>query len=223
MDNLIKTAVSQLGQKEIAGSQGHNPAIVQYAKEAGFSWVNDDETPWCSIFVNWVAKKCGLNGTDKANARSWLLVGDKVDANPEPGDIVIFWRENPNSWKGHVGFFFGYSIDTTRIYCLGGNQGNQVSISAYPLSSLLGFRRLTSTKMFKLPEINLEKNDTGDAVKDLQDALKVAGFEVGTSDGFFGPRTERAVMSLQSMSGFLEIDGIYGEQTRIYLQSILTS
>ncbi len=223
MDKLIKIAVSQLGEKEIAGSQEHNPTIVQYAKDAGFDWINDDETPWCSIFVNWVAKQCDYIGTNKANARSWLLVGEKVDGNPEPGDIVIFWRESPNSWKGHVGFFFGYSFDTSRIYCLGGNQGNQVSVSAYPSHTLLGFRRLSPSKLLQLPHPDLQKNDTGEVVKQLQSGLKLAGFEVGTSDGFFGPKTEKAMMSLQAMSGFLKVDGIYGEKTKNYLQSILTS
>jgi hypothetical protein len=37
-------------------------------------------------------------------------VGTKV-AYPEPGDIVVFWRESPQSWKGHVGIFTGISFD----------------------------------------------------------------------------------------------------------------
>jgi len=44
MDNLIKIAAAELGEKEISGS-GNNPTIVNYGKESGFPWVNDDETP----------------------------------------------------------------------------------------------------------------------------------------------------------------------------------
>ncbi|MTI22657.1 TIGR02594 family protein [Fulvivirga sp. RKSG066] len=221
MDSIISTAVAELGQKEISGPDAHNQTIVNYAHESGFNWVNDDETPWCSIFVNWVAKKSNLKGTNKANARSWLLIGQNTDTNPEPGDVVIFWRESIHSWKGHVGFFFGYSKSGDRVYCLGGNQGNQVSISAYPTDTVLGFRRLQPSTIVSLPEPDLQKGDTGDQVKALQDALKMAGFNCGTSDGDFGNKTFSALKELQSASGFLKIDGVYGAKTKDYLFNIL--
>lgn len=220
MDNLIKTAIAELGEKEISGS-AHNQNIIDYAQEAGFEWVNDDETPWCSIFVNWVAQKNHLSSSKKANARSWLLIGKKVDDAPEPGDVVIFWRESPQSWKGHVGFFFGFSKDGSRVYCLGGNQGNQVSISAYPSETVLGFRRLAAANLMNLPEPSLQKGDKGNNVKALQDALKIVGFNCGTSDGDYGPKTENTVKALQSTSGFLTIDGVYGPKTKDYLLSLL--
>lgn len=220
MDNLLKVAINELGQKEISGPE-HNQTILNYAREAGFTWINDDETPWCSIFINWVAKKAGLNSSNKLNARSWLLVGGNVDNAPEPGDIVIFWRESPESWKGHVGIFFGFSIDGTRVYCLGGNQGNQVSVTAYPKANVLGFRRLSVSEMITLPDVVLQKGDTGKYVKLLQDALKAAGIECGTSDGIFGPTTEKAVKKLQAMKTNLKIDGVYGPATRNFLMEVL--
>lgn len=222
MDTLIKKAISQLGEKEIEGADLHNPTIIQYAKEAGFKWINDDETPWCSIFANWVAKSCLLKGSNKANARSWLLIGKNVDAEPEPGDVVIFWRGNIHSWQGHVGFFFGFSKDTSRVYCLGGNQGNQVSISAYPTNTVLGFRRLIASTIIKLPDPILKRDNKGDKVKLLQTTLNSAGFNCGTSDGDFGPKTKAAVSLVQSTSGHLQITGIYDQQTQEYLLSILT-
>ncbi len=220
MDKLLKIAVAELGQKEIRGPED-NPTIVNYAKEAGFKWVNDDETPWCSIFVNWVAKKAGLKASGKANARSWLLEGINVDNAPEPGDVVIFWRGSPDSWQGHVGFFFGFSIDGDRVYCLGGNQGNQVSVSAYSIDNVLGFRRLAASDMTKLPKAVLKRGDKGNAVKDLQDALKAAGIDCGTSDGDFGPLTEDAVALLQSMKTGLKVDGVYTKATRDFLFEVL--
>lgn len=221
MDQIFKIAVAELGQKEITGPED-NPSIVNYAKESGFEWVDDDETPWCSIFVNWVAKKAGVVRSKAANARSWLLVGKNIDTAPEPGDIVIFWRESLYSPKGHVGIFFGFSINGDKVYCLGGNQGNQVSVSAYSKDNVLGFRRLTSSSdIINLPDIILRKGDKGDNVKALQDSLKAVGINCGTSDGDFGNKTENVVIQLQTMKTGLTIDGVFNEDTRNFLFEIL--
>jgi len=222
MDSLMKIAMTQLGQKEIEGPED-NDTIVGYAKESGFDWVNDDETAWCSIFVNWVAMKAGLKRSELANARSWLNVGLNVDDSPEPGDVVIFWRGSEDGWQGHVGFYFGFSQDGTRVYCLGGNQGNQVSLSAYPIGKVLGYRRLAEAGMLSLPDPVLQKGDKGDEVKALQDALKAAGFNCGTSDGDYGDKTEIAVKLLQSGKAGLPNSGIYNEKTRDTLFDMLNA
>ena len=134
----IEKAISQYGIKEIVGKE-HNPEVLKYFKDIGHSWVKNDETAWCSAFANWVCQETGKNHSGKLNARSWLNIGVKTDA-PELGDIVVLWRSSPQSWKGHVGFF----IRETKswIYILGGNQNNQVKISAYPKSRLLEYRKL---------------------------------------------------------------------------------
>ena len=119
MNHLLKIAFTEIGQQEVSGVN-HNQRILDYASESGISGISTDEVPWCSTFVNWVAYKAGLSRTNKANARSWLLVGQNVNDAPEPGDIVVFWRESPESWKGHVGLFVGYSQNLSRVYCLGG-------------------------------------------------------------------------------------------------------
>lgn len=135
---MLKTALSQYGQKEVEGDS-NNPTIVNYAKECGFSWVNDDETAWCSIFINWVAHKANYERTHKANARSWLNIGTEVES-PSMGDIVVFKRGN-STWKGHVALFVNF--DGEFINVLGGNQANQVKISKYRKIDLLGYRRLS--------------------------------------------------------------------------------
>lgn len=219
MDKLFITAVNELGQKEIEGPE-ENPVIVNYARESDFGWENEEKTPWCSIFLNWCAAKAGLQRSGKANARSWLLVGDKVEY-PEPGDIVVLWRDSVESWKGHVGILFGFSMDSKRVYILGGNQGNQVSISGYSTEQVLGYRSLRPESPAGLPNKTLKIGDTGDAVKVLQDALKAAGFECGTTDGHFGIKTERAVKALQSTKTYLSIDGVFGALSHAHLNEIL--
>lgn len=129
--------------REIPGKK-HNNLIAGWTNRI-LSWAKDDEVPWCSSFINAMAEDAGLERSGKANARSWLSVGTPVKT-PVISDVVIFWRSSPNSWKGHVGVFMGYRYDGKYIAVLGGNQSNEVNISLYPVSRLLGFRRLSKVK-----------------------------------------------------------------------------
>jgi peptidoglycan hydrolase-like protein with peptidoglycan-binding domain len=58
----------------------------------------------------------------------------------------------------------------------------------------------------------LKKGSTGVAVKQLQQALKDLGYDVGAVDGQFGTKTEQAVKAFQSDRG-LTVDGIVGDIT----------
>ena len=217
MEQLLKIAFGELGVEEIVGDK-HNPEVLKYAKETGIAGVTTDEIAWCSTFVNWVAMKAGLKYTGKANARSWLNAGTKVTV-PEPGDIVVFWRESPQSWKGHVGIFLGVSTDKKRVYCIGGNQGNRVSVSAYRIENVLSYRRLTNSKQLIIPDPILKRGNSGPAVVALQDALKLLSINIGTSDGDFGEKTEKGIKELQTRKPNLAITGIYNAETRDLLES----
>lgn len=135
---ISEIALSQIGIKEIVGKQ-HNPEVLKYFHEIGHEWVKDDETAWCSAFVNWCAKKANKPFSGKLNARSWLDVGVETK-EPKPGDIVVLWRESPDSWKGHVGIFC--REQGHYIYILGGNQKNSVCVQAYQKRQLLQYRRI---------------------------------------------------------------------------------
>ena len=140
MNSIINIALNQYGVTEIIGGN-HNPTILNYFKEIGHQWVVTDETAWCSAFMNWVALKANKERSGKLTARSWLAAGIKTN-DPKIGDVVVFWRGSKNSWKGHVGLFIGFSEDKKKIFCLGGNQNNQVNIQSYPSYRLLEFRKL---------------------------------------------------------------------------------
>lgn len=218
MEQLLKIAFNELGTEEIVGNQD-NPEVIKYAKETGIKGITNDEIAWCSTFVNWVAWKAGLQYTKKANARSWLNAGTKV-TSPEPGDIVVFWRESRQSWKGHVGIFLGFSADKKRVYCLGGNQGNRVSVSAYRMNTVLSYQRLAEVDNITIPDSTLQKGDKGKNVVILQNTLKLLNINVGTSDGDFGSNTESGIKELQTRLPNLEINGIYNEETRDLLESL---
>lgn len=141
--SVVKIAFSQYGVKEINGAKD-NPSIVKYFNEIGFDGEKlKDETAWCSAFANWVCLKAGVERSNKLNARSWLKIGEPT-TTPSLGDMVVFWRESPKSWKGHIAFFIRETEDF--VYVLGGNQANQVKISTYPKERLLGYRKLNKIK-----------------------------------------------------------------------------
>lgn len=134
---IIDIALDEFGTREIVGKQD-NPEVLKYFDGTGFDGkALKDETAWCAAFVNWVLLKAGFQGSGKLNARSFLEVGEATE-NPEKGDIVVLWRNSPQDWRGHVGFYVKESQD--HIYVLGGNQGNEVSIKKYPKSRLLQYR-----------------------------------------------------------------------------------
>lgn len=140
-------AVQHLGVSERVGPDTH-PLIRWWLSLCdGMGDGQGDEVAWCSAFVNGM---CWLLGpvvprSSKANARSWLDVGEPIDlSDAVPGwDVVIFWRNDPTGWQGHVGFFDGLDAKGD-VIVLGGNQGDRVSCAVYPASRLLGVRRLVA-------------------------------------------------------------------------------
>lgn len=141
MEHLL-IALKEYGTKEIIGVQ-HNPDVLKYFKDIGHSWVKDDETAWCAAFANWCLKKAGYQHTGKLNARSFLDYGQATE-NPILGDVVVLWRISRYSVFGHVGFFIKEAGN--RIYILGGNQADQVNISAFSKDQLLGYRKIPAVK-----------------------------------------------------------------------------
>lgn len=216
--NILKVASSQLGIKEISGQEDH-PAIIHYARETEIASITDDETPWCSTFINWCAKESALPMSHKANARSWMNVGVET-TTPIPGDIVVFWRESLHSWKGHVGIFVGFNCDASRVFCLGGNQSNAVTITDYDVNKVLGFRRLEESATLSVPEPTLKNGSKGIEVSKLQLILNQLNYNCGDVDGDFGDKTYSALRLLQA-NNLLKIDGEYGRNCQRCIESLL--
>jgi peptidoglycan hydrolase-like protein with peptidoglycan-binding domain len=68
----------------------------------------------------------------------------------------------------------------------------------------------------------LKKGSTGDAVRELQRALKDLGYDPGDIDGQFGSKTESAVKDFQR-DRHLTVDGIVGEITWLNIAEADTS
>lgn len=68
----------------------------------------------------------------------------------------------------------------------------------------------------------LRPGSSGEAVRQLQQALKGLGYDPGAVDGNFGSRTEAAVKAFQSAKG-IAADGIVGEITWLNIDEADTS
>lgn len=136
-----------IGLKEIPGDED-NPGILAMLKLDG-NWPEHDEVPWCSAFANYCAWLLRLPRSKSLRARSWLNVGKMIPIDDAlvGFDVVILKRgggDQPGpeviEAPGHVGFFSGLEGD--KVAVLGGNQGDQVSVATFPISRILGVRRL---------------------------------------------------------------------------------
>ena len=135
------------GIKEIGG-QVDNPMVLAMLKLDN-EWPENDEVPWCSAFTNYICWLARLPRSKDLRARSWLTIGKGIRLEDAvPGDIIVLQRgkgDQPGpeilDAPGHVGFYAGRFDQFIEV--LGGNQSDQVKISRYHKSRLLGVRRLT--------------------------------------------------------------------------------
>jgi uncharacterized protein (TIGR02594 family) len=131
----LSAAQAELGVRQYPPGNS-NPRIMDYHNATNLHGY-DDKASWCSSFVNWCFVQTGIEGTGSAIARSWLNWGRDL-AIPQYGCVVVLSREDPDSWKGHVGFFLRY--ESQHVYLLGGNQLKEVREHCYPTGSVLGYR-----------------------------------------------------------------------------------
>lgn len=111
--------------------------IIEY--HATTCGLRSDQVAWCSSFVNWCLRQVHIRGTDNALAISWAHWGQEL-AEPRFGAIVQLHhgarghdRRTGSSSGNHVGFLV--SKTATHVTLLGGNQGDSVKLSNFPLAS----------------------------------------------------------------------------------------
>ena len=142
----LEIAVAELGVHEDTRPGMHTARIVEYHKTTTLK-ATDDETPWCSSFVNWVMIQSGRKGTNSALAKSWLNWG-QPSTTATTGVIVVIKKRTAgfsNATGSSTGFHVGFYISATNssVQILGGNQDNRVRKSNFMLSSyeIKGYRK----------------------------------------------------------------------------------
>lgn len=131
----LAAAWAELGVREIPGD-GNAPEILRYFRDAGDDTVQTETTPWCAAFAGAMLKRAGVSNTGSLLARSYLDWGMPLD-DARLGAIAVFSRgDDPTA--GHIGFVLGEADG--KLYLLGGNQSDAVTVASFDKARLLGLR-----------------------------------------------------------------------------------
>lgn len=124
-------AKKEQGTHEVRGRSA-NPRIVQYHAATDLR-ARSDEVAWCSSFVNWCMKQCGIKGTNSAAAASWKKWGSATAAR-YGAVAVVYNAKMAGSSLTATGNHVAFLVEETKTHyvLLGGNQGNSVKVSHYP-------------------------------------------------------------------------------------------
>lgn len=136
-----------------AGEVGGNNSglwVRKYLAPAGLS----EGESWCASFVSWCylqavgSEKNAMpfaycpgarNLLQEFKAKGWANAPNS-GYQPQPGDIVVWWREKLSGWLGHIGFV--HSLKEGMLYTIEGNRSPKVQGFSYVFSrmdKLLGF------------------------------------------------------------------------------------
>lgn len=137
----LTEARKHIGQAEVPGPGANAWIKSLWLSLKGGAWFwsqygqDDSKLPWCGAFAAAMMKSVGLVYPERyASALAWLEWGQGL-LYPIMGCIVVFTRDG----GGHVGFCTGVAPDG-RLLILGGNQGNEVCIRAFPRERVSGYR-----------------------------------------------------------------------------------
>lgn len=142
----MNVAVQELNAnaREIGGNN-RGQFVRKYLRPTGLPEGN----PWCAAFVSW----CFLEACNGAQADMPFpyMAGARNVFNkcrqlgfqtldPQPGDLIIWWRESLHSGKGHIGFV--ESVKDGFVYTIEGNKTPKVARFKYVIGridQLIGF------------------------------------------------------------------------------------
>ncbi|MCL4766431.1 MAG: TIGR02594 family protein [Hyphomicrobiaceae bacterium] len=125
----------EAGVRETPGPAG-NDRILQFFRDVGHPAVASDEVAWCAAFLGACLERAGLRSTRSLLARSYLDWGTPLQT-PKLGAVATLSRGS-DPGQGHVGFVIG--AGDGRLFLLGGNQQDAVSVQSFETSRLLGLR-----------------------------------------------------------------------------------
>lgn len=146
----LQIARQDLGLKEVPGAE-NAPAIIRMWAliKAPF---NLDSVPWCGGACGaWFTQAGYAPPAACWRAKAWLDWGRPL-TEPVLGCVVVFGRDG----GGHVALAVGRN-ERGGLVCLGGNQGDAVSLAAFSFDRVLGYRVPVGDRQYDpLPMLNAD-------------------------------------------------------------------
>ena len=172
-NKMLSIAAKEVGVKEPTGEDKYIKWYNSVYK-TGFNM----STPWCCIFVSWVANQAGVptsiikhfaSCTQMTNWFSGQGLFKKYPAyTPKPGDLIMYdWDKSGDS--DHVGFV--ESVNGKSVVTIEGNYSDSVKRRTINIAT-------TTIRGFCLPDFPIgDVNDDGKVTAD--DAMTVLNASVG--------------------------------------------
>jgi len=142
--SALEVALSEMasGAKE-ENTNNSGPWVEKY-----LNGIVDPPANWCAAFVSWCYSRhmeglpfrYSLGARDirsQFKQKQWTYAVSEGTL-PEPGDIIVWWRGQPDGWKGHIGLVHSLSEGGV-LYTVEGNKGGfpaPVRIFDYVLSRI---------------------------------------------------------------------------------------
>lgn len=236
---LTDLAQSQVGYRE--GPNNYNkyaddPKVIQL-----YGWCPQNQ-PWCCTFANWcylnafgydIGSRLTYGGTAACSNSAQLFMNNGAYVHmPEVGDQAFYYSGGGINHTGIV-----VKVDGSIFTAVEGNYSDKVSLVQHNIghSDVAGFGRpcwgivegsgsIPDDQPPPKPQSRtiLRKGMSGEDVRELQEKLIQAGYDVGPdgADGEYGNNTFRAVVAFQE-DHHLEADGVAGPQTQKALDEAL--
>jgi uncharacterized protein (TIGR02594 family) len=118
-----------------------NAELREFLRADGKTLGDPSKLPWCGDLVQSciaMTLKEEIIPVNPYLARNWMKFGKACKQTL--GAVAVFWRGRRDGYSGHVGFYAGESVDGKKIYVLGGNQSDQISVVPLGADRVLGFR-----------------------------------------------------------------------------------
>jgi hypothetical protein len=144
----LKAAISEMqaGAREI-GADNSGSWVDKYLNRVVATPNN-----WCAGFVSWCCSQIpggipfrysvgARDIREQFQKRGWGY--DSRQRTPEPGDIIVWWRGQPDGWMGHIGFV--HHVADGILFTIEGNKGGfpapvrQFNYVLSRIDKLLGF------------------------------------------------------------------------------------
>jgi hypothetical protein len=186
-------------------------AIAFWKKQLGKGYTNLRAYDCSGLVVAHLLAEGLIDGDRTANGL-YFTACEAIERNALCGGDLVFKKYAAKNQMYHVGVYIGdgtvvhakgrdYGVVRERISCAGWNRFGR--LKCMEEAAILFTRDLKNAGR---PYMK------GDDVRAAQQALKSAGFDPGSVDASYGPKTEAAVKAFQAASG-LEATGVVHRAT----------